>query len=164
MNPFSSENGSFCTFKAFYHGDSWIKRFFDSLTLIFHSLILLVSFIGYVYDIRVVIMSKRNNCKSCVDGKSNLNGTTFTLQKHIFQFNVFRNEIPTGTVCPSMRFAVPSIWNLPKRGPRTAAPTNAAVPPTMWTTPLPAKSWNCKNGKCYYMWFCLLARVLQLYL
>ena len=34
---------------------------------------------------------------------------------------------------------------LPMRGPRIAAPTNAAVPPTRWTAAEPAKSWKPRS-------------------
>ncbi len=39
-----------------------------------------------------------------------------------------------------MARGLPSAPYLPMRGPRMAAPTRAATPPTMWTTPEPAKS------------------------
>ena len=45
-----------------------------------------------------------------------------------------------GMLWPGMAFTEPSLLNLPMRGPTTLAPTSAAVPPTMWTTPEPAKS------------------------
>ena len=45
-----------------------------------------------------------------------------------------------GMLWPGMALAVPFLLNLPMRGPITIAPINAVAPPTMCTTPEPAKS------------------------
>ena len=45
-----------------------------------------------------------------------------------------------GMLCPPMAFADPFLLKRPKRGPRSIAPTSAAVPPTACTTVDPAKS------------------------
>ena len=45
----------------------------------------------------------------------------------------------TGTVCPARSTGAPPSKR-PILGPTTAAPTRATIPPTAWTTPLPAKS------------------------
>eukprot|EP00181_Compsopogon_caeruleus_P001035 CAMPEP_0184684674 /NCGR_PEP_ID=MMETSP0312-20130426/16276_1 /TAXON_ID=31354 /ORGANISM="Compsopogon coeruleus, Strain SAG 36.94" /LENGTH=69 /DNA_ID=CAMNT_0027138099 /DNA_START=93 /DNA_END=298 /DNA_ORIENTATION=- len=42
--------------------------------------------------------------------------------------------------CPGMGTTLPSASNLPSRGPTMIAPMSPANPPTIWTTPLPAKS------------------------
>ena len=48
-------------------------------------------------------------------------------------------NVHTGTVWP--RNVLSSLSsNLPIRGPTAIAPVKASIPPTIWTTPLPAKS------------------------
>ena len=54
-----------------------------------------------------------------------------------------RMNVPITTyprLWPGMAFGVPSLPNLPMRGPRMMARARAAAPPVAWTTPLPAKS------------------------
>ena len=46
----------------------------------------------------------------------------------------------TGTEWPGMGTGLPLASNLPIRGPNISAPINAATPPKVCTTPLPAKS------------------------
>jgi hypothetical protein len=41
---------------------------------------------------------------------------------------------------PGKTLEEPSLLYLPRRGPNTIAPPRAANPPTIWTTPEPAKS------------------------
>ena len=43
---------------------------------------------------------------------------------------------------PGMCSAWPLALKRPTRGPKTQAPTSAAVPPVMWTTAEPAKSYK----------------------
>src|SRR5829696_90957 len=45
-----------------------------------------------------------------------------------------------GTWWPGRVLADPSLLYLPMRGPSTMAPARPATPPTVWTTPDPAKS------------------------
>ena len=45
-------------------------------------------------------------------------------------------------LCPGIARGFPFLSYLPIRGPRIAAPTHAATPPTICTAVLPAKSWN----------------------
>ena len=47
---------------------------------------------------------------------------------------------PMGMWWPGMALEVPSFLYLPILGPRTMTPAMEATPPTMWTTPEPAKS------------------------
>src|SRR5215207_6842355 len=47
---------------------------------------------------------------------------------------------PIGILWPGMVFALPSLLNLPIRGPSTIAIARPTAPPVMWTTPEPAKS------------------------
>jgi hypothetical protein len=54
------------------------------------------------------------------------------------RMNVPRRAI--GMWWPGRARGVPSFANLPMRGPSTRAPASAAMPPTAWTTPEPAKS------------------------
>ena len=49
-------------------------------------------------------------------------------------------SIAIGMWWPGIALALPSLSNLPMRGPSTMAPARAAAPPTAWTTPEPAKS------------------------
>ena len=49
---------------------------------------------------------------------------------------------PSVSEWPGIARALPSLPYLPMRGPRIAAPTNAATPPTMCTAVEPAKSWK----------------------
>src|SRR4051794_4678915 len=49
-------------------------------------------------------------------------------------------SIAIGMWWPGMARGLPSLPNLPMRGPSTSAPASAATPPTAWTTPDPAKS------------------------
>jgi hypothetical protein len=49
-------------------------------------------------------------------------------------------SIAIGMWWPGRARGVPSLAYLPMRGPRTIAPASAAAPPTMCTTPEPAKS------------------------
>ena len=54
-----------------------------------------------------------------------------------------RMNVPSmaiGMWWPGSARGVPSLANLPMRGPSTMAPARAATPPTAWTTPEPAKS------------------------
>ena len=54
-----------------------------------------------------------------------------------------RMNVPSmaiGMWWPGNARGVPSLANLPMRGPSTRAPASAATPPTMCTTPEPAKS------------------------
>ena len=54
-----------------------------------------------------------------------------------------RMNVPSmaiGMWCPGRARGLPSAPNLPMRGPSTVAPARAATPPTVCTTPLPAKS------------------------
>ena len=54
-----------------------------------------------------------------------------------------RMNVPSmaiGMWWPGSARGVPSLANLPMRGPSTMAPASAATPPTVWTTPEPAKS------------------------
>ena len=54
-----------------------------------------------------------------------------------------QDEVPSmaiGRWWPGIVLAEPSLLNLPMRGPSTMAPASAATPPTVWTTPEPAKS------------------------
>ena len=56
--------------------------------------------------------------------------------------------IAIGMWCPGIAFGVPSLLNLPRRGPSILAPTKASTPPVMWTTEEPAKStWPCPRLK-----------------
>src|SRR4051812_16795421 len=47
---------------------------------------------------------------------------------------------PIGILWPGMVLALPSLLNLPIRGPSTIATASPPAPPVMWTTPEPAKS------------------------
>ena len=49
-------------------------------------------------------------------------------------------RMPIGMLCPGIALAEPSLLKRPMRGPITMAPTSARLPPTMCTTPDPAKS------------------------
>src|SRR5947208_3049208 len=54
-----------------------------------------------------------------------------------------RIRVPRTTIgisCPGMALALPSLLNLPMRGPRMSAPAKAQTPPVMCTTLDPAKS------------------------
>ena len=54
-----------------------------------------------------------------------------------------RMNVPSmaiGMWWPGAPRGLPSLPNLPMRGPSTMAPASAATPPTAWTTPEPAKS------------------------
>ena len=54
-----------------------------------------------------------------------------------------RMKVPTmaiGMLWPGIATGLPSLSNLPSRGPSTIAPASAATPPTMCTTDEPAKS------------------------
>ncbi len=62
-----------------------------------------------------------------------------------------RMKVPAtaiGMLWPGIALGVPSFVNLPIRGPSTIAPASAATPPTMCTTPEPAKStWPLPSPK-----------------
>src|SRR5439155_11699517 len=47
---------------------------------------------------------------------------------------------PIGMLWPGIVFALPSLLNLPIRGPNTIAIASPTAPPVIWTTPEPAKS------------------------
>jgi hypothetical protein len=54
-----------------------------------------------------------------------------------------RMKVPSsaiGRLCGASRFELPSLLNLPSRGPITIAPARPVKPPMAWTTPEPAKS------------------------
>lgn len=54
-----------------------------------------------------------------------------------------RRKVPNTTsdaLCPRKATDLPERSNLPIRGPSIKAPQRPAIPPTMWTTPEPAKS------------------------
>src|SRR5438876_10503458 len=54
-----------------------------------------------------------------------------------------RMNVPTsamGRLWPGIAFADPSLLYLPRRGPRSQAPTSAITPPVICTTDEPAKS------------------------
>src|SRR5262245_52766194 len=47
---------------------------------------------------------------------------------------------PSGMLCPGIVLALPSLLNLPMRGPSTMAIASPTAPPVICTTPEPAKS------------------------